>query len=105
MPLLYHDEPIWRDGKRVGRITSGMYGHTLGGAVGLGYVDLGAPSAAEDFLAGRYRDRSGGAHGPRDCLTAPALRPCVAARSLVRGKQRCRSEARGRNGGGQRHVL
>jgi glycine cleavage system T protein len=38
-PLLYHDEPIWRDGELVGRITSGAYGHTLGRAVGLGYVE------------------------------------------------------------------
>jgi 4-methylaminobutanoate oxidase (formaldehyde-forming) len=37
-PLLYHDEPIWRDGELVGRITSGAYGHTLGRALGLGYV-------------------------------------------------------------------
>jgi 4-methylaminobutanoate oxidase (formaldehyde-forming) len=38
-PLLYHDEPVWRDGELVGRITSGAYGHTLGRAVGLGYVE------------------------------------------------------------------
>jgi len=37
-PLLYHNEPIWRDGKIVGHITSAAYGHTLGGAIGLGYV-------------------------------------------------------------------
>ena len=37
--MLYHEEPIWRDGVRVGRTTSGMYGHTLGGCVGLGYVE------------------------------------------------------------------
>ncbi|MDP7221373.1 MAG: aminomethyltransferase family protein, partial [Arenicellales bacterium] len=37
-PLLYHEEPIWRDGQLVGRTTSGMYGHTLGGSVALGYV-------------------------------------------------------------------
>ncbi|PPR76596.1 MAG: 4-methylaminobutanoate oxidase (formaldehyde-forming) [Alphaproteobacteria bacterium MarineAlpha3_Bin4] len=37
-PLLYHNEPIYRSGKIVGYVTSGMYGHTLGGAVGLGYV-------------------------------------------------------------------
>ncbi len=36
--LLYHDEPIWRNGKLVGRTTSGMFGHTLGRAVGMGYV-------------------------------------------------------------------
>ncbi|HKF72021.1 MAG TPA: glycine cleavage T C-terminal barrel domain-containing protein, partial [Stellaceae bacterium] len=38
-PMLYHSEPIWRDGRLVGRLTSGMYGHTVGRAVGLGYVE------------------------------------------------------------------
>jgi 4-methylaminobutanoate oxidase (formaldehyde-forming) len=37
-PMLLGDEPIWRDGVLVGRITSGAYGHTLGRSVGLGYV-------------------------------------------------------------------
>lgn len=36
---LYHDEPVWRDGKLVGRLTSAMYGHTLGFAIGMGYVE------------------------------------------------------------------
>lgn len=35
-PLLYGGESIFRDGKRVGYLASGGYGHTLGGAVGLG---------------------------------------------------------------------
>ena len=38
-PLLYHNEPIWHDDVLVGHVTSGAYGHTLGGAIGLGYVD------------------------------------------------------------------
>lgn len=37
-PLLYHGEPIWRDGRLVGRISSGAYGHSVGSAVGMGYV-------------------------------------------------------------------
>ena len=37
--MLYHNEPIYRSGQRVGLITSGMYGHTLGAAVGMGYVN------------------------------------------------------------------
>jgi 4-methylaminobutanoate oxidase (formaldehyde-forming) len=37
-PLLLGDEPIYRDGVLVGRITSGAYGHTLGRSVGMGYV-------------------------------------------------------------------
>lgn len=38
-PLLYHNEPIVRDGEICGYVTSAMYAHTLGGAVGLGYVN------------------------------------------------------------------
>jgi glycine cleavage system T protein len=37
-PLLLGDEPIYRDGALVGRITSGAYGHTLSRSVGMGYV-------------------------------------------------------------------
>jgi glycine cleavage system aminomethyltransferase T/glycine/D-amino acid oxidase-like deaminating enzyme len=36
--MLYHHEPILRDGTTVGYLSSGNYGHTLGGSVGLGYV-------------------------------------------------------------------
>jgi heterotetrameric sarcosine oxidase gamma subunit len=36
--LLYHDEPVWRDGVLVGRIASGAFGHTLGRSIGLGWV-------------------------------------------------------------------
>lgn len=38
-PLAYHEKPIWREGEMVGRATSGMYGHTLGRAIALGYVE------------------------------------------------------------------
>ena len=37
-PVLWGGELILRDGKPVGEIESAAYGHTLGGAVGLGYV-------------------------------------------------------------------
>ncbi len=52
-PLLYHNEPIVRDGEIVGYLSSGAYGHHLGGAMGLGYV----PSKGEkpaDVLASTY---------------------------------------------------
>jgi glycine cleavage system aminomethyltransferase T len=54
-PLLLHNEPIWRDGVLVGRTTSGMFGHTVGRSVGLGYVrrDDG-PVTADWLAAGRY---------------------------------------------------
>ena len=54
-PLLVHNEPIYRDGERVGFVTSAMYGHTLGAAVGLGYV-AHEEGVSEAFVAaGRYR--------------------------------------------------
>jgi 4-methylaminobutanoate oxidase (formaldehyde-forming) len=37
-PVLWGSEPILRDGKVIGYTTSGAYGHTVGGAVGMGYV-------------------------------------------------------------------
>jgi glycine cleavage system T protein len=46
-PLLFHNEAIVRDGKIAGTITSGNYGHHLGGAVGLGYVPCAGQSEAE----------------------------------------------------------
>ena len=52
-PLLYHNEPILRDGEIVGYLSSGGYGHTLGAAVGLGYVPSEGQSAAE-VLASSY---------------------------------------------------
>ena len=54
-PLLYHNEPIWRDGELVGRITSGMFGHTVGAALGLGYItNRDGVASAEWIRAGRY---------------------------------------------------
>jgi 4-methylaminobutanoate oxidase (formaldehyde-forming) len=38
-PLLYHNEPIYRDGRLVGYTSSAAYGHTLGRAIALGYVN------------------------------------------------------------------
>ncbi|WP_171211154.1 FAD-dependent oxidoreductase [Ruegeria sp. HKCCA5426] len=52
-PLLFHNEPILRDGEYVGYLSSGNYGHTLGGAIGLGYVPCAGEKAA-DVLASSY---------------------------------------------------
>jgi glycine cleavage system T protein len=46
-PMLYHNEPIWQGDRIAGYIRSGMYGHTLGAACGLGYV-----TAADDGVVG-----------------------------------------------------
>ncbi|MGF1591760.1 MAG: FAD-dependent oxidoreductase [Kiloniellaceae bacterium] len=53
-PLLYHNEPIWRDGRIAGHLTSGAYGHHLGAAVGLGYVKCEAGETAGDVVGSGY---------------------------------------------------
>jgi 4-methylaminobutanoate oxidase (formaldehyde-forming) len=53
-PLLYHGEPIVRDGEVVGYLTSGNYGHILGASVGLGYVPVREAESAADMLASNY---------------------------------------------------
>ena len=50
-PLLYHGESVLQDGRLVGRVTSGAYGHTLGAAVGLAALD-GEPEVVDAVLAG-----------------------------------------------------
>ncbi len=52
-PLLFHNEAIVRDRKIVGPVTSGNYGHFLGGAIGLGYVPA-AGQTDDDILGARY---------------------------------------------------
>jgi heterotetrameric sarcosine oxidase gamma subunit len=48
-PMLFHNEPILRDGRIVSILTSGAYGHALGAAVGMGYVPL-APGESPQAL-------------------------------------------------------
>ena len=52
-PLLYHNEPIVRDGEIVGYLSSGNYGHALGGAVGMGYLPCKGEKTSE-LLASSY---------------------------------------------------
>ncbi len=52
---MFHDEPIWRDGRPVGHITSAAYGHTIGACIGLGYVNGDFSSTRKETLTGRYQ--------------------------------------------------
>lgn len=51
--MLFHNEPILRDGRIVSFLTSGNYGHALGASIGLGYVPCAHESAGE-VLASHY---------------------------------------------------
>jgi 4-methylaminobutanoate oxidase (formaldehyde-forming) len=54
-PLLYHTEPILRDGKVCGYLSSGGYGHHVGAAIGMGYVPCVEPGEkVADMLASGY---------------------------------------------------
>ena len=52
--ILLGRETIYRDGQRVGYLSSGGYGYTVGKSIGLGYVRNEA-GVDDDYLrAGRY---------------------------------------------------
>ena len=69
--VLYHHEPILRDGRLVGHLTSGNYGHTLGGAVGLGYVYHNEGVTTEYIDSGKFEIEVGGRRIPANAsLTA-----------------------------------
>ena len=70
-PLLYHNEPIWQGGALVGFVRSGMYAHSLGAAVGLGYVTVPAGGAGGPIGANDYEIEVAGV---RHAATA-SLRP------------------------------
>ncbi|ESX07618.1 FAD-dependent oxidoreductase [Mesorhizobium sp. M0179] len=73
-PLLFHNEAILRDGKIVGPITSGNYGHHLGGAIGLGYVPCQGESEA-DVLASSYEIEIAGERFPAEASLKPMYDP------------------------------
>ena len=73
-PLLYHHEPIVRDGEIVGYLSSGNYGHHLGGAIGMGYVPCVGESAAE-VLASAYEIEVAGTRITADASLKPMYDP------------------------------
>ena len=72
-PLLYHDEPIYRNRVLVGRNTHGAYAHHLGRAMGMTYLAGGDDGPTEEWiLDGRYEiNVEGRMHQVRVHLKAP----------------------------------
>ncbi len=78
-PLLYHNEPIWRDGAIVGRISSGMFGHHLGKSLGMGYVECQTQGEApEVILQGKYEIEVAGVRYSAQPSLAPLYDPSSA---------------------------
>ncbi|MDW6020526.1 FAD-dependent oxidoreductase [Mesorhizobium sp. BAC0120] len=73
-PLLFHNEAIVRDGRIVGTITSGNYGHQLGGAIGLGYVPCHGESETE-VLGSSYAIEIAGERYPAEASLRPMYDP------------------------------
>ena len=75
-PLLYHNEAILRDGEIVGYLTSGNYGHHLGGAIGLGYVKCREDGeSAESQLGSEYSIDVAGTIVPAEVSFRPMYDP------------------------------
>ena len=74
-PMLHAEEPIYRDGERVGYIKAGGYGHTLGGAVGLGPVENAAGATPDFVKSGRYEIEISGKRYPARASLRPMYDP------------------------------
>jgi len=75
-PLMYHNEPILRDGELVGYITSAMFGHTIGASMGLGYVECADGEATADYVkSGSYEINVAGNLIPATASLRPLYDP------------------------------
>jgi 4-methylaminobutanoate oxidase (formaldehyde-forming) len=68
--MVYHNEPILRDGRIVGHVTSGAYGHHLGAAIGMGYLPC-TDEGVEALKESRYEIEIAG----RRVAAAMSLKP------------------------------
>ena len=53
-PLIYHDEPIYRNGALISENTHGAYSHFLGCSVGMCYLKNPAGIQDDWIMAGKY---------------------------------------------------
>ncbi len=74
-PLLYGNETIYRNGKIVGYLQTGAYGFTLGGAMGMGFVE-NEDGATPDFInGGSYEIDIAGERYPAKASLRPMYDP------------------------------
>lgn len=75
-PMMYYGEIIYRDGKPVGNIMSGAYGHTLGASVAVGPVENeGEIVTAEYINSGTYEIDIAGVRYPAEASLRPMYDP------------------------------
>ena len=74
-PMLWGSEPIYRNSEPVGYTTSGAYGHSVGGAVAMGYVTNTEAVDRDFILSGRYEIGIAGRHYPAKAWLRPPYDP------------------------------
>lgn len=75
-PLVYHNEPILRDGRICGYATSGMFGHTIGSSLAMGYVEADGDVVTPDYVkSGAYRLRINGREYEAEASLKPFYDP------------------------------
>ena len=74
-PLLYHSEPIWRNNQIVGHISSGMFGYTLGAAIGMGFITSDEVITLDYVKAGAYEVEVAGERIPARASLKPFYDP------------------------------
>ena len=74
-PLLFHAEVVRRNGKPIGYVRAGSYGHTLGGAVGLVMIEAGEPVTPGYLGEGRWEIDIAGKIYPAEVSLKPLYDP------------------------------
>jgi 4-methylaminobutanoate oxidase (formaldehyde-forming) len=74
-PLLYHEEPILRDGVIVGSVRSGAWGHRVERSLGMGYVGCEAGVTPEWLARGRWEIEVAAARYPAQVQLQPWYDP------------------------------
>jgi len=74
-PLMFHAEPVRRNGKMVGYVRAASYGHTLGGAVGLAMVESDEPVDAAWLESGQWDVEIAGKRYPATASLRPLYDP------------------------------
>ena len=68
------DEPVWHDGKVVGWVTSGGYGHCVGISIALGYIPTALADAGGEFEIEILGERRSAALAAQPLYDAPGDR-------------------------------
>jgi 4-methylaminobutanoate oxidase (formaldehyde-forming) len=74
-PIMDHNEPIWRNGERIGLITSGGWGFRVGASLGCGYLTHAGGVADEWIASGDHQIEIAGKRYSADAQIKPFYDP------------------------------